>query len=135
MKHMEVLCDKTGNNLKVRPNVVTYGLCINGWIRNKLGVASASNAERLLRKMVEKQLKPSRKLFTSVINSWAKCGDTKHTAQGAVGVLEFMQKLHDAGDEELKPDTITFTTVLDALRSDPRPKLLHINTQTQTHRQ
>ena len=53
---------------------------------------------------------PLRKRRT-VLSAWANSGDPA-AVKRAEALLEHMQELHEAGNVDVKPNTICFTTVL-----------------------
>lgn len=127
LRRMEVLSNEIGDKfLDVPPDKFAYNSCIIAWIRSDMQVKSALNAERLLRKMVQncleyndETLEPNQKIFSAVINAWAKCGEKSLGVQRAVSLLNTMESLHDKGMHQMKPDIISYTVVIDAIaRSD-----------------
>ena len=57
--------------------------------------------------------KPNVRSFNSVLNAWAKSG-TEEAALNAESILEFMEKLSDAGNNDVRPDVVAFATVINA---------------------
>ncbi len=48
------------------------------------------------------------------MDAWAKSGGGRKAAERAEEILEWMDRLHKAGNVSVRPDTITFNAVLDA---------------------
>ena len=85
MERMEKGFNAIGDQfLDVKPDSYTYNTMITGWLQSDLGITSAQNAEGLLRKMVEKyldgenELQPHQKMFSSIIDKWAKSDSSKN---------------------------------------------------------
>lgn len=49
-----------------------------------------------------------------MLDAWAKSGGGRKAAERAEEILEWMDHLYKAGNDEVSPDTITFNAVLDA---------------------
>ena len=79
---------------------------------------AAERAEDLLRHMDElsesgenSDAKPNVRSFNTVINAYAKSGRAD-AALKAESVLDLMEKLYEAGNDEVRPDVHSFSTVI-----------------------
>lgn len=122
VRRMEKHANSVGHKfLDVYPDKYTYNSLIYGWTNSNLGVASAVQAEDILRTMImkygegNKSFAPDQKIFCSVINAWARCGDDRDGVKNAMKLLDLMNELYNEGMYWLKPDCITFTSVMDAV--------------------
>ncbi len=52
--------------------------------------------------------KPNVHVYTTVINSWAKSGESS-SGEHAYKLLERMEKLYEKGNKAIKPNTYTYT--------------------------
>ena len=52
--------------------------------------------------------KPNVHVYTTVINSWAKSGESS-SGEHAYKLLERMEKLYEKGNTAIKPNTYTYT--------------------------
>ena len=120
------------STLNIKKDSFTYNAMINAWIRSKLGVTSAEQAEKYLQQMEDSyrkqkrmNLKPNVKTYSAVINAWAKSGaDNGLGAQRALILLERMENLSDSFQEgqdskrvsqgTFRPDIFVYTNVIDA---------------------
>jgi hypothetical protein len=114
--------------LDVKPDSYTYNTMITGWLRSDLGITSAENAESLLRKMVDKfldgdrSLEPNQKIFSSIIDKWAKSDPSKNIAvKRSTDLLHLMESLYEKGCKNLRPDKITYTNIIDAIARSRSP--------------
>ena len=54
------------------------------------------------------EMVPDRRLFTAVMDGWAKCGQSCRGMERAQGLLRLMEELYEEHDVEgLRPDMIT----------------------------
>lgn len=129
MEHMETRFNAVGDQfLDVKPDSYTYNTMITGWLRSDLGITSAQNAEDLLRKMVGKyldghnELQPHQKIFSAIIDKWAKSDPSKNVAvKRSIALLNLMESLYEGGCSQLKPDKITYTNIIDAIARSRSP--------------
>lgn len=130
MERMEERYNSIGSSfLDVKPDKYTYNTLITGWLRSDLGITSAENAESLLRKMVEKYLagdetlEPHQKIFSSIIDKWAKSDPSRNIAvKHSLGLLKLMETLDYHGCSHLSPDKVTYTNIIDAIARSRSPK-------------
>uniref|UniRef100_A0A7S3V5L1 Pentacotripeptide-repeat region of PRORP domain-containing protein n=1 Tax=Chaetoceros debilis TaxID=122233 RepID=A0A7S3V5L1_9STRA len=139
VERMEEHYNSYGSNfLDVKPDMYTYNSLIFAWLRSDLGKTSAENAESILRLLIEKydngekEYLPSQKAFCSVVNAWSKSfvpSDTvdhnswinnkslseAYSVKRAMGLLELMERMYSEGINSLKPDVITYTSVIDSI--------------------
>ena len=129
VKRMEMRYDSIGDKfLDVQPDAYTYVTLINGWIRSGLGVTSADNAEIILREMLERfyngdeRFLPHQKTFCQIINAWGQCADGEDfPVRRAMALIDLMEKLYNDGIRELKPDMITYSSVIDTVARSGLP--------------
>lgn len=129
VKRMEKRYDAVGVNfLDVAPDSYTYVTLINGWIRSGLGVTAADNAEIILRAMIEKfqdgddRCLPHQKTFCQIINAWGQCADGEDfPVRRAMALLDLMEELHNDGIHQLKPDMITYSSLIDTIAKSRLP--------------
>jgi len=130
----EILRDMThlyavSGNDAIRPDYLSYSAVIGAWARTATPDA-ASRANSLLVQMEALHaagadggisLAPSTVTYNSVLNAFARSGHPD-AAQQAWDLLIKMQTLSKLEDRNVKCDTITFSTVIDAIaktRADP----------------
>lgn len=121
MRRMEKHANAVGwRYLPVEPDNYTFNSLIYAWTQSNVGVASAEQAEDILRTMIykydqgNKSFAPDQKIFCSVINAWARCGDDSIGLRNALELLDLMRELNNEGLKSLKPDGITLSAVMDA---------------------
>jgi len=129
VRRMEAHHGSFGDNfLDVKPDLYTYNSLIFSWLRSNLGVESAEKAEAILKQLIEKynngeeEYLPSQKTFCSVINAWGKCGSERVSVKKAVDLLRLMEGMNEEGVKSLKPDVITYTSVIDAIARSRMPE-------------
>lgn len=126
LNHMEKLHE--AGNEHVEPDVYSYTSVIQAWAcsssssSRKSKAASAFQAKQLLEKMErichdQQQVTPNIVSYTCVMSALSKSKE-RGAAQEAHNVLERMLERYRAGDENLKPDTIAFSTVIQAWAND-----------------
>eukprot|EP00551_Chaetoceros_affinis_P007013 CAMPEP_0203684946 /NCGR_PEP_ID=MMETSP0090-20130426/48295_1 /ASSEMBLY_ACC=CAM_ASM_001088 /TAXON_ID=426623 /ORGANISM="Chaetoceros affinis, Strain CCMP159" /LENGTH=603 /DNA_ID=CAMNT_0050554129 /DNA_START=238 /DNA_END=2049 /DNA_ORIENTATION=+ len=129
VERMEEKYNAVGDDfLDVKPDSYTYNTMITGWLRSDLGIISTENAEALLRRMVEKfldgdrDLEPHQKIFSSIIDKWAKSDPSKNIAvKRSIDLLNLMESLYENGCNQLRPDKITYTNIIDAIARSRSP--------------
>ncbi len=102
----------------VRPNIICFNTVIDAWSKTK-GYASADKAYSILTQMEDladnfENLYPDTISYSSVISAFARSG-RDDAGDKAEELLQRSIKLFSEGQGGLKPDSITFITVLDAL--------------------
>jgi pentatricopeptide repeat protein len=126
LRHMHRLC-KAGNK-NVQPNIVTYSTVMNAWAGSNHPDA-ALRAQALFDELVnnyqvgsERDLKPDTTSFATLISAW---GRSKHkdSAAKAQKVFNDMVALYKAGDKDLQPTKIHYTTLLDAWAKAGQPEM------------
>jgi len=130
VKRMEEHYDAVGDNfLPVQPDAYTFNALINGWIRSDLGVTSADNADSILRLVIEKfddgdtRFVPNQRTFCQVINAWTRCarGD-ELPVKRAMDLLKLMEEMYSEGVDGLKPDMITYSSLIDTISRSRLPR-------------
>lgn len=111
-----------GKYLNLQPDPYTYSSLINSWIRSGLGVTSAEKAEELLRDMIQKYYKgdkkflPNQKIFSQIICAWGRCTtEDDFPVKRAMELLRMMEEMLREGVDQLKPDIITYSSLIDTI--------------------
>lgn len=104
----------------VKPNLICFNTVVNAWAKTK-GRQSADNALRLMEKMEElsklgeyRDVYPDTITYSSVISAFARSG-REDAGCRAEELLERSINLYHDGKVNLRPDSMTFCSVLDAL--------------------
>lgn len=104
-------------NPAMTPNVFTYNGVLHAWAqsRNKKAPERAEAVLHQLQNLYEQSgndpsLKPNRISMSTVMDCWAKLA----SASRAESILNHMIELYKAGDADMKPDIVCFTTVMNA---------------------
>mmetsp|Transcript_9834 Transcript_9834/g.28541 ORF Transcript_9834/g.28541 Transcript_9834/m.28541 type:complete len:620 (-) Transcript_9834:150-2009(-) len=103
LEHMEQL--SAAGNSNVVPDVFSYTTVIQAWAR----CGQPARAEKVFERMKDWGLEPNRYTYTAVMSSLAKGGDP----QRAETIHNEMMEAYEDGYFELKPDTISFSAVID----------------------
>jgi len=103
LNRMEKLAQ--GDRPSLKPDVYTYTTVIQAWARCEQSL----KAEKLLDIMASKGLIPNRYTYTAVMSALAKTG----MPEKAERLLETMMQIYQKGNESLKPDTVSFSCVMD----------------------
>ena len=96
----------------VSPDVVSYNTVIGAFSRLKTWNA-AEKSEKLLLRMTDMSVSPDKASFNSVIKNWANLS-TLDAARRAQHVLSMMRQLFQNGHHHVRPNVISFNTVIDA---------------------
>ena len=100
----------------VRPNRVTFNICINAWTRSKSKL-SGKKAEVLFETMKILDIEPDLTSYNSLLDAFAKAsryGD-KDATYRAEQIIENMINSYNDESSDIMPDNISFNSVLDAL--------------------
>ena len=103
LDHMEQLWAAGHSN--VDPDVYSYTTVIQAWAR----CGQANKARTILTRMTDRGLEPNKYTYTAVLSSLAKSGDPNQ----AETILNEMMEAYEDGFFDLKPDTISFSAVID----------------------
>jgi pentatricopeptide repeat protein len=103
LDHMEGLA--AAGNPNVDPDVYSYTTVIQAWAKCEQPVKS----QNVLDTMTSKGLVPNRFTYTAVMSSLAKSGK----APKAELILNEMMEAYENGNDNLKPDTVAFSSVMD----------------------
>lgn len=103
LEHMEQL--SAAGNSNVAPDVYSYTTVIQAWAR----CGRATQSQKILDRMTARGLVPNRFTYTAVMSSLAKAGNP-HKAEI---ILNKMMEAYLNGNQDLKPDTIAFSAVMD----------------------
>lgn len=139
LRRMEELFE-SGENVDAKPNVRSFNSVINAWAKSGREDA-ASKAEGVLDLMEflyetgNKDVRPDVHSFTTVINGkYLSCGDSRTRrlshgvsinsawarsqrtgkAERTLNLFREMIKLHEAGNEQLRPNIVAYNAVLNA---------------------
>lgn len=91
------------------PNKQCFVAVISAYSKN----GNAIKAEELLERMQQVRIKPNSYAFTAVLSAWANVG-THAAAERAKAILERMQELYQAGNQDLQLNTVAYTSVVNA---------------------
>ena len=102
----------------VQPSRLRFNTVLDAWAKTK-GNTSAENAHTIFNRMEElsqmhEDLYPDTISYSSVISSYARSG-RDDAGDRAEELLQRSLKLYNEGQYRLKPDSITFISILDAL--------------------
>jgi len=104
-------------NLDARPNTISYNACIDAWAKS-CHEKAGKRAETLLRRMEELYeskinllVKPNTRSYNSVMNAYSKSRDP-NSARNAERIFDEMESLYKAGNIDVKPDFISFATII-----------------------
>lgn len=104
---------------RARPDSLSYASAITAYARSGVK-GSAFEAERLFEELHEKyksgrkELKPTRILYNSMIDCWAKSKEGTLGARKAEALLRRMEEMSQAGDASMQPNLISYNGVLNA---------------------
>jgi len=116
--HSSTRNDTHGSISPVQPNLICFNIVIDAWAKTK-GHTSADNAHSILSQLENlasnhEHLYPNTISYSSVISAFARSG-RDNAGDRAEELLQRSLELYRGGQDGLKPDSITFITVLDAL--------------------
>lgn len=114
---LELFEEMKSNESINKPDSITYGSVIK-CLTNAGGKANAEKAEELLNELEElyenstdETLAPNTIIYNSVLNAWS-------TVRGGIGraeaILDRMEELHGAGNDDVSPDAFTFSSLIKA---------------------
>ena len=111
LDNMEKRYAETGDE-SVRPDAYTYSSVITAWSKSDAGEEGGRRAEAVLERMIEGagDIYPSPHSFNAAIAAWGRSG-TRGSAQKAERLLRRMDGLYEEGNQNLKPNVFTFTSV------------------------
>jgi len=100
----------------IRPDEVTYNSLINYYATRKNDHLAAQRAEDLLLHISELSRQGKFQMgttsFNIVLKAWGNSGGGIHGAQRAESVLQMMIKLYRQGHENVRPDAVSFSSVI-----------------------
>jgi len=102
------------NKLDRPPTASQYTLVLSAWTKHQSG--APQRAEALLQRMRDSDIpgiQPTKYHFNAVLDTWAKSDDAK-APERAYAVLREMEKLHSAGNVEVKADCWSYSAVIAA---------------------
>jgi hypothetical protein len=115
LRRMEYLYDDGDADFK--PDLISYNAVIDAYAKSG-EEGAAQKAEEVLRRMEDLyqsgenlNAKPNVRSFNSVINAWAKSREPDNALR-AQEILDLMEKLYEEGNEEVRPDVHSFSTVI-----------------------
>lgn len=136
LDRMECLYDETGNEA-LKPNAVAYMLVCQAWAEaytnDYFSSETAARAHDILKRMKERGIQPSVKVYTAVMLAWCKrAGKVSGAMARAEALLSEMESYASSeneshqycnreGGEVIRPNVITYTTYIGGLaRSNER---------------
>lgn len=102
-----------------RPDVLSYTFAIVTLTRSG-EKDSAMRAEKLLHEMKkacengEEYLKPTRYIYNTLIDCWAKSGHGTYGARRAEALFQEMEDMYASGDSSVSPNIVTWNAVLNS---------------------
>ena len=133
LDRLEEIYDKSGDD-DMEPTETSYMLVCQAWAEedNDMTDVSAVRAEEIIKRMAQRGMPPSKKVFTSVIHAWCqRSGVVRGAMERAEAVLTEMERLgaaleiledDDSEDllqsqkiDSLRPNVITYTAVISGL--------------------
>ena len=113
----------SGKNKNIKPDIVMYNSVLDAWARDDIrrrGVdgkrvddARARRAESLLKQMKETgEVRPDACSYNIVMKAWFTSGKPSVAAQRARELFDEAKRGYLAGDENLKPDLISWNTLI-----------------------
>lgn len=99
------------------PDTALYNSLLKTLSKNQLPENSIK-AEEIVRKMEQEEnvgSRPNLKTYNTLINCWAHSESKDICGKKAMSILEKLEGLYQAGDKTLKPDDVTYNTVIKAL--------------------
>lgn len=111
----------------VKPNRTSFNTVMNAYARySRYDPEAPIKAEELLNLMYElyysgrlDNVKPDAVTYTTAINAWARSGDRPDKVQNARRLLDTMLSKYDADEQDMKPNIIAYTSVLNAAVHSP----------------
>ena len=124
--------DSANSSSDVKPNLICFNTVIDAWAKTK-GQKSAENAMGILEQMEElsetgsyADIYPDTITYSTVISAFARSGRAD-AGDRAEELLERSLRLYNGGKKDLKPDSMTFCSVLDALSKQRDRKSTRLN--------
>jgi len=116
LEYMEI-ADKNRIFKNVKPDIVSYTSVIVTLARSEKADAP-ERAEKLLNRLKEHYesgkiyMKPTRVIYNTLINAWAKSGKGTLGARKAEALLKEMEEMCAMGDESVAPNVVTYNSVM-----------------------
>jgi pentatricopeptide repeat protein len=137
LDRLERIYDETGDE-SMEPNDASYILVCQAWAEDE-DLSSAERAEDIIRRMAQRGMTPSKKVFSCVINAWCqRSGKVRGAMDRAEAVLKEMERLGDTLDnvedheedftrptDTIRPNILTYTTVITGLSRSREYNLAH----------
>jgi pentatricopeptide repeat protein len=105
LDHMVLLA--AAGNENVKADLFSYSTCISAWAR--CGENYSERAKEVFDGMLRQKVKPNRFTYTALMSALSKSGK----AEKAQAILDDMMFQYSKGNEDMKPDTIAFSCVMD----------------------
>jgi hypothetical protein len=119
-----IIDDMKAGNTAIAIRTQHYVLLLDAWSKSN-SPGAAERAQQIHDKMVQEynetrnlDIRPSVLSCTILTNAWAKSNQT-HAPAMADRVLQKMVDAYKRGDTFMKPDAVTFSTVMDAFSRSP----------------
>lgn len=110
LMEMEQRFEETSNEF-IRPDVVSYSTTISAMARTGRKGYGATRAENILNRMEAAGIVPNTITFNSCLKCWARSNDN-NAPERAEALVKRMEKLHKAGNGNVRPDRISFNTLI-----------------------
>ena len=125
LENMAKMAEKTGRE-EFMPSSISFTALLNSLAQSAAVKAGGDNgsagqqAEKIVSRIEDMyadgrniRIQPTTIVYNAVINCWAK-GMHRDSGVRAEGWLDKMEAMHSSGQEHVKPDYITFSSVIDA---------------------
>ncbi|KAL7498203.1 hypothetical protein ACHAWT_006156 [Skeletonema menzelii] len=134
LKNRNISLYKSTGYAELRPNVLLFGVVIDAWAKANEEDESAEHAERLLDEAEQLFLHshssdPNNRLsnivYNQVIDAWSRRSLPKNEAGTVAGtraenvLLRMMDNFRITGNEQMRPDVISYTGVIKAYINSP----------------
>lgn len=123
--------DSLNDASAVKPNRTSFNSVLNAWARySRYDPEAPVKAEELLNLMYDlyysgrlETVKPDGVTYSTLINAWARSGDRQDKVQNARRLLNTMLSKYDADEEDMRPNVMAYTSVLNAAVHSPASSL------------
>lgn len=123
----------SGKNKNVTPDIIMYNSVLGAWARDdrwqrrevsgkRADDTRARRAESLLHQMKEAdEVRPDACSYNIVMNAWFRSGKSSVAARRARELFDEAKRGYLAGDEILKPDLISYNTLIKSISKSGMP--------------
>jgi pentatricopeptide repeat protein len=115
LRHLQQLANS--GDAQMAPDSVCWNSVISAWAR----AGNGERAESLFKEMLTDYIRdkqcpaPTVITFTTLLSAWAKTQNNPKAPERAISILRNMERLHQSGALDVKPNVVHFTSVLDCI--------------------